>query len=69
MEFNEEQVKKNVVDVMKEFLKTKKFVSKEDIFSMTQNNCNTSQLEQVLVKLTNDGIIVSAHDNNHYFFV
>jgi hypothetical protein len=68
-ELTDEQLRKTVISVMREFLKNKKFVSKEEIYSMMQNNCSLTHLDQILSRLTNEGMIVHAHDNNHFFFV
>lgn len=68
-QLTEEQLKGNVMNIMREFLRNKKFVSKDEIFSMIQNNCSLTQLDGILNRLQQEGQIVTAHDNNHYFII
>lgn len=64
-------MKSVVYSVMREALKTKKAVSREEIWGMVADKCqnNMGMLDQILNKIQNDGRIATAHDDNHFFIV
>ena len=67
---SDDQMKKTVFMAMSDALKTKKAVSKDEIWSMVSEKChNMSMLDQILNKIQNDGRIATAHDDNHFFIV
>jgi len=67
-QLGEDQLRDTVVGVMREFLRGKKFVSKEEIHSMVQQ-CSMGQLEGLLARMKEDGSVAEAHDGNHFFLV
>lgn len=60
-----------VVEAMKEGLRFKQFVSRDEILTALQEHpsFNPNDLDGALNRLMNEGVIVSAHDNHHFFFV
>ena len=69
---SDDDLKKKVIDAMQEYLRYKQFVSKEDILKNIQETnpeVDSRILDIALTRLMHDGVIMSAHDNNHFFFV
>ena len=69
---SDDDLKKKVIDAMQEYLRYKQFVSKEDIMKNIQETnpeVDGRILDSALTRLMHDGVIMSAHDNNHFFFV
>ena len=69
---SDDDLKKKVIDAMQEYLRYKQFVSKEDIMKNIQETnpeVDSRILDSALTRLMHDGVIMSAHDNNHFFFV
>ena len=69
---SDDDLKKKVIDAMQEYLRYKQFVSKEDIMKNIQETnpeVDGRILDTALTRLMHDGVIMSAHDNNHFFFV
>lgn len=64
-------MKIGVVECMKEQLKHRQFVSREEIAQTLKDRpgFTVPLLEGALLRLQNEGVIVSAHDNHHFFFV
>lgn len=64
-----EQMKVAVVDAMKDHLRFKTFVSRDEISASIEPLGMLKHLEPTLNRLMNEAVIVSAHDNHHFFFV
>ena len=64
-------MKSAVYGAMREALRTRKAVSREEIWAVVAEKCqnNMGTLDMIINKIMDDGRIATAHDDNHFFIV
>ena len=59
-------IKQTILNVMKEISKTNKFIHKNDIYTVLQNEVAFSAFENALKRLEEDGTIYTTYDHDIY---
>ena len=62
-------VKQTILEVMREMLRTNKFVERSNLFSILQTKMDRTTFDQELEKMQSDGLISQAYDVNTFCLV
>jgi hypothetical protein len=59
-------LRRAIIEVMKQMTKTQKFVNKQQLYQLLQDKVNQNQFDSEMDKMMNDGEICTAFDQNHF---
>ena len=59
-------LRKSILEVMKQITKTQKFVNKQNLFQLLQDRTDQNTFDREMDRMMNDGEICTAFDQNHY---
>lgn len=58
-------LRRAILEVMKQMTKTQKFVNKQQLFGLLQDKVDNQGFDREIEKMMNDGEICTAFDQNH----